>query len=157
MSQATTTSTSVSSLTGLLIPLADRYLLLPNVVVAELVPYRPPLITSGLPGWFLGQLAWRELQLPLLSFEAASNGQAQVGPGARVAVLNAMGGRDQVKFIALLVQGIPRSLKLDGNLPRAAGAALAPLELDAVQLGDVVAKIPDLVGLEQKLADIGLI
>ena len=110
MSQATTTSTSVSSLTGLLIPLADRYLLLPNVVVAELVPYRPPLITSGLPGWSLGQLAWRELQLPLLSFEAASNGQAQVGPGARVAVLNAMGGRDQVKFIALLVQGIPRSL-----------------------------------------------
>ena len=157
MSQATTTSNSIGSLTGLLIPLADRYLLLPNVVVAELVPYRPPQITSGLPGWFLGQLAWRELQLPLLSFEAASNGQAQVGPGARVAVLNAMGGRDQVKFIALLVQGIPRSLKLDGNLPRAAGAELAPLELDAVQLGDVVAKIPDLAGLEQKLADIGLI
>ena len=157
MSQATTTSNSIGSLTGLLIPLADRYLLLPNVVVAELVPYRPPQVTPGLPGWFLGQLAWRELQLPLLSFEAASNGQAQVGPGARVAVLNAMGGRDQVKFIALLVQGIPRSLKLDGNLPRAAGAELAPLELDAVQLGDVVAKIPDLAGLEQKLADIGLI
>jgi chemosensory pili system protein ChpC len=35
--------------------------------------------------------------------------------------------------------------------------ALAPLELDAVNLGDVQARIPDLVGLEQKLADAGLI
>ena len=33
----------------------------------------------------------------------------------------------------------------------------APLELDAVQLGEAVVTIPDLIGLEQKLADAGLI
>ena len=120
MSQAIASQNTISSLTGLLVPLAD-------------------------------------LQLPLLSFEAASGGESQIGPGVRVAVLNAMGGRDKVKFIALLVQGIPRSMKVDGNLQRANGAALAPLELDAVQLGEAVVKIPDLVGLEQKLADAGLI
>ena len=103
-----------------------------------------------------GQVAWRDLVLPLLSFEAASGGEAQVRPGARVAVLNALGGRPQVKFIALLVQGIPRSLKVDEQLPRA-DAPLAPLELEAVKLGDTLAKIPDLLGLEQKLADAGLI
>ncbi|WP_252271850.1 chemotaxis protein CheW [Pseudomonas subflava] len=157
MSQAIASQNSVSSLTGLLVPLADRTLLLPNVAVAELIPYRPPHVTPGLPSWFLGQVAWRDLQLPLLSFEAASDGQPQIGPGVRVAVLNAMGGRDSVKFIALLVQGIPRSMKVDGNLQRASGAALAPLELDAVQLGEAVVKIPDLIGLEQKLADAGLI
>ena len=70
--------------------------------------------------------------------------------------LNALGGRDKVKFIALLVQGIPRSLKVDGHLARASDP-LAPLELDAVQLGEAVVKIPDLIGLEQKLADAGLI
>jgi chemosensory pili system protein ChpC len=157
MSQAIASQNSISSLTGLLVPLADRTLLLPNVAVAELIPYRPPHVTPGLPSWFLGQVAWRDLQLPLLSFEAASDGQPQIGPGVRVAVLNAMGGRDKVKFIALLVQGIPRSMKVDGNLQRAVGAALAPLELDAVQLGEAVVKIPDLIGLEQKLADAGLI
>ena len=82
--------------------------------------------------------------------------QPQIGPGVRVAVLNAMGGRDSVKFIALLVQGIPRSMKVDDHLQRAS-AELAPLELDAVQLGEAVVKIPDLIGLEQKLADAGLI
>jgi chemosensory pili system protein ChpC len=156
MSQAVTTANSTSNLTALLVPLADRTLMLPNVALAELIPYRAPQITPGLPAWFLGQIAWRDLQLPLLSFEAASNGQPQIGPGARVAVLNALGGRDQVKFIALLVQGIPRSLKVDGHLARAT-EALAPLELDAVQLGEAVVKIPDLIGLEQKLADAGLI
>ena len=156
MSQAITSQNSTDSLTGLLVPLADRTLLLPNVVVAELIPYRPPQANAGLPAWLLGQIAWRDLQLPLLSFEAASDGQPQIGANARVAVLNALGGREQVKFIALLVQGIPRSLKVDGNLQRAS-TELAPLELDAVQLGETVAKIPDLVGLEQKLADAGLI
>jgi len=110
-----------------------------------------------MPAWFLGQVQWRDLSLPLLSFEAASSGQAQpVSNTARVAVLNAVGGRNHVKFIALLVQGIPHSIKVDASLARA-DVALAPLELDAVNLGDVQARIPDLVGLEQKLADAGLI
>lgn len=156
MSQAVATQNSASSLTGLLLPLADRTLLLPNVAVAEMIAYRAPQATPGMPAWFLGQIAWRDLSLPLLSFEAASDGQALIRSGVRVAVLNALGGRPQVKFIALLLQGIPRSLKIDEQLPRA-DVPLAPLELDAVSFGDAVAKIPDLVALEQKLADAGLI
>ncbi|MNG27538.1 hypothetical protein D3C84_1126700 [compost metagenome] len=92
----------------------------------------------------------------MLSFEAAAGGEAKVGSGARVAVLNALGGRPHVKFIALLLQGIPRSLKLEEDVRRA-NAPLAALELDSVQLGTDVAKIPDLVALEQMLADAGLI
>ncbi|SDH45590.1 chemosensory pili system protein ChpC [Pseudomonas benzenivorans] len=156
MSQAVATANTVNSLTGLLVPLADRTLLLPNVAVAELIPYRAPQLGEGMPAWFLGQIAWRDLRLPLLSFEAASGGQAQVGPGARVAVINALGARPKVKFIALLVQGIPRSLKVAADLVRA-DVPLAPLELDAVILDENLLKIPDLIGLEQLLADAGLI
>jgi len=144
------------SLTGLLVPLADRNLLLPNVAVAELITYRAPHPVDGLPAWYLGQVAWRDLRLPLLSFEAASGGQTEVSAGARVIVLNALGGRANVKFLALLVQGIPRSLKVGAELKRA-DVPLAPLELDAVELGDEQAHIPDLVALEQMLADSGLI
>jgi len=156
MSQSVVSHDSTASLTGLLVPLADRILLLPNVAVAELVPYRAPRVTEGAPSWFLGQVPWRDLSLPLLSFEAASNGIAASGAGARVAILNAIGGRDHVKFIALLVQGIPRPIKVDASLARS-DVALAPLELEAVNLGDVQARIPDLIALEQKLADAGLI
>jgi len=156
MSQAVATQNSTNSLTGLLMPLSDRTLLLPNVAVAELIPYRAPQVSEGMPNWFLGQIAWRDLRLPLLSFEAASDGQATVSSGSRVAVINALGGRPAVKFIAVLVQGIPRSIKVGAELVRA-DVALSPLELDAVQFGEAVLKIPDLVGLEQKLADAGLI
>ncbi|MFZ3154902.1 chemotaxis protein CheW [Pseudomonas sp.] len=156
MSQAVVPQSSVNSLTGLLVPLTDRTLLLPNVAVAELIPYRVPQLSAGMPSWFLGQIAWRDLRLPLLSFEAASDGQASVSPGARVAVINALGGRPAVKFIAVLLQGIPRSIKVGAELVRA-DVALSPLELDAVQFGEAVLKIPDLIGLEQKLADAGLI
>lgn len=156
MNQVVVSPNTSVSLTGLLMPLSDRTLLLPNVAVAELIPCRVPQVIEGMPDWFLGQIVWRDLRLPLLSFEAASDGQAVVNSGSRVAVINALGGRPMVKFIAVLVQGIPRSIKLEANLARAE-AALSPLELDAVQLGEAVLKIPDLIGLEQKLADAGLI
>lgn len=157
MSQAVaTTPTTSSTLTGLVVPLNDRSLLLPNVALAELMPYRAPLAIPGMPAWMLGQVAWRDLRLPLLSFEAASDGQAQIGSTARVAVINALGGRPHVKFLALLVQGIPRSVKLESNLARA-NVPLAPLELDAVSIADSVLKIPDLMALEQMLVDAGLI
>ncbi len=158
MSQAVASAETVATtiITGLMMPLSDRSLLLPNVAVAELLPYRAPLATPGMPAWMLGQIAWRDLRLPLLSFEAASDGQSTIGPNTRVAVINALGGRPQVKFLALLVQGIPHSVKLDSNLTRA-NAHLAPLELDAVSIDDKVFKIPDLIGLEQLLADAGLI
>lgn len=156
MSQAVATQNNAANLTGLLVPLADRTLLLPNVAVAELIPYRAPQVSEGVPSWFLGQIAWRDLRLPLLSFEAASGGQAQAGSGARVAVINALGGRAKVKFIALLVQGIPRSFKVGADLP-AVDVALAPLELGAARVGEDVVRIPDLIGLEQLLEDAGLI
>ncbi|MBW3067889.1 chemotaxis protein CheW, partial [Pseudomonas aeruginosa] len=60
MSQTVATQNSAASLTGLLVPLADRTLLLPNVAVAELIPYRAPPTSDGAPGWVRGPIAWRE-------------------------------------------------------------------------------------------------
>ena len=154
MSRNTPANPTPDSLTGLLLPLSDRTLLLPNVAVAELIAYRNPQVAAGLPQWYLGQVAWRDLRLPLLSFEAASSGEQQpvLGSSARVVVINALGGRPHVKFLALLVQGIPRSVRLDANLASTA-APLAALELAAVDIGGETARIPDLAGLEEKLAD----
>ena len=117
MSQAVATQNTTASLTGLLMPLGDRTLLLPNVAVAELIPYRAPQVSDGMPDWFLGQIAWRDLRLPLLSFEAASGGQAVVNSGSRVAVINALGGRPMVKFLAVLVQAFPAPSRLKPTWP----------------------------------------
>ncbi|TWI58414.1 chemosensory pili system protein ChpC [Pseudomonas duriflava] len=150
---------STEALTGLLLSLTDRTLLLPNVAVAELVPYRPVPKLSGMPDWCLGQVGWRDLRLPLLSFEAASGATLQFDRSsttARVAIINALGGREHVRFLALLVQGIPRSMRVTPEL-QAADVPLAPLELAAVQHEESIVKIPDLVALEEMLGTLGIL
>ena len=73
-----------------------------------------------------------------------------------IVILNALGGLPQLKFIALLVQGIPRSYKLDSQLSYV-DVALCGLEQAAVQVAEQVAKIPDLLALEQRLVEAGLV
>ncbi|MFZ0156063.1 chemotaxis protein CheW [Pseudomonas sp.] len=144
-----------SSLTGLLLALADRCLVLPNVAVAELIGYQSGTPAPEQPPWMLGWIDWRNQRLPLLSFEAACGGQVEVGDRARIVVLNALGG-SRLRFIAVLVQGIPRSCKLDSQL-NYVDVPLAALELAAVQVGDQVARVPDLPALEQMLEAAGLV
>lgn len=52
-----------SHLTGLLLPLADRHLILPNVAVAELIDYQSSAFDLDTPPWFLGWVSWRERQI----------------------------------------------------------------------------------------------
>ncbi|KPA89448.1 MULTISPECIES: chemotaxis protein CheW [Pseudomonas] len=144
-----------SSLTGLMLPLADRYLLLPNVAVAELIDFQRGEPASDAPPWYLRQVTWRDRQLPLISFEAACGGAIAVGERARIVVLNTLGGRPELRFIALVIQGIPRSYKLDSQLSFV-DVPLCRLEKAAVQVGELVAKIPDLPGLERLVLESGL-
>lgn len=145
-----------SQLTGLLLPLADRTLILPNVAVAELIDYQSGTFDLDSPPWYLGRVNWRNRQIPLLSFESACGGKTMIGERARIVVLNALGGRLDLKFMALLVQGIPRSCKLDSQLSYV-DVPLCGLEQAAVQVAEQVVKIPDLLALEQRLVEAGLV
>lgn len=143
------------NLTGLLLPLSDRHLILPNVAVAELIDYQPAAFDLDTPPWYLGLVTWRDRQIPLLSFEAACGARIVIGERVRIVILNALGGRPELKFIALLVQGIPRSYKLDSQLSYV-DVPLCALEQAAVQVGEQVAKVPDLLALEELLVSAGL-
>ena len=94
-----------SNLTGLLLPLADRNLILPNVAVAELIDYQPSAFDLDTPPWYLGRVTWRNRQIPLLSFESACGQKIVIGERARIVILNALGGRPDLKFIALAGAG----------------------------------------------------
>ena len=144
-----------SNLTGLLLPLADRNLIVPNVAVAELIDYQPGAFDLDTPPWYLGRVPWRNRQIPLLSFESACGSKVIIGERARIVILNALGGRPGLKFIAILVQGIPRSYKLDSQLSYV-DVPLCSLEKAAVQVGDLVARVPDLLVLEELLIGAGL-
>ena len=139
---------------SLLVPLQQKNLLVPNVAVAEVVSLSELTPAKSGPPWLLGYLDWRGERVSVMSFEVANSQlRSQDSSSARIAVFNAVSGLGQQRFFGLLVQGIPRMIKLgDQDVREDAQAATGQAEKMAVitQLGK--ASIPDLDFLESLVA-----
>lgn len=150
---------ALESLNGLVIPLTERGLLLPNVAVAELVGFRITRDRPGAPDWFLGWTRWREQQVPLVDpYRLLGQAADDSGRPPRTLIMNAIGGREGVHFIGMRVWSIPRSRKvLRGDL--SAVGEPAPYISQTVQLADEpeVLMIPDLQAIESALEQAGLL
>ena len=136
---------------SLLIPMKGRPWLIPNIVVAEVIPLRQPDRPGHGPEWLLGWLNWREQELPLVSFEKLNeSGQVAIGAEARIAVINTVAGH--TRFYAVVVQGIPRLLRVDKGDPVEEPGDTGPAESMYVQAGGDLAVIPDLDAVERAVA-----
>lgn len=142
------------SVHSLVIPVSGRNLVLPNAVVAEIVPYHTPEPISGGSSWLLGWLDWRDQRVPLISLEAlAGRLPDQAVAGARIAVLNGLGGHPELPFFALVTQGIPRLVRISElsitPAPQAVGDD-PTVRLQVLVEGEP-AVIPDIDALEDLL------
>ncbi|HFQ13985.1 MAG TPA: chemotaxis protein CheW [Gammaproteobacteria bacterium] len=143
---------SKDTLHCLLLPLQDSRMLLPNTAVAEVIGYSLPQPQDGAPDWFLGYIDWRDIRVPLLSFEIFTGEGGQVAGAKRIAVLNTLNGNPRLPYLAIPLQGIPQ-------LRLVTEAALADARTDAdtegiaarIELGDERVLVPDLDWLEQRL------
>lgn len=134
-------------LPSLLIPMGGRPWLIPNIVVAEVIPLRQPDHPGKGPEWLLGWINWREQKLPLISYEKLNGSQqVTIGPEARIAVINTVTGG--TRFYAVVVQGIPRLLGVAQEDPVKEPGDTGPVESMYVQVGGDLAVIPDLDVIE---------
>ena len=100
----------------------------------------------------MGEVYWRGLQLPLLSFERLLGGPVPgMGAESRILVFNTLQEGLALDFYAVLIQGIPRPLTLDASLLRADLQQTTVWDMDVVQLDGHVLFIPDLQALERWL------
>lgn len=138
------------TVSSLLVPVQGKSLLVPNVAVAEVVPASEIQAREGLPTWCLGYVPWRGVDVPVISFEIAnSQVSGRNSVEVRLAIMNCIGGEQGKKFFAILVQGIPRMIKLTENEVREdKQTTIGQAEKMAVltQLGKAI--IPDLDYLE---------
>ena len=113
MSGQLQSSAAINELATLLIPVCGRQLILPNVSVAEVIPFVAPVAEADMPNWYLGKFRWRNTNVPLVSFEAI-NDEPFSGSAAdrRIAVLNGLEGDDRLPFCGLLVDGMPRLMRV---------------------------------------------
>lgn len=143
-----------NTVSSLLVPVQNKSLLVPNVVIAEVVPLSQLEDEDDTPPWHLGYTYWRGERIPVLSFEIAnSQVHGRDSDNARLAVINATTGQSRFAFFAVLVQGIPRMIKLTDNEVREdKQASRGDAEQMAIitQLGKAV--IPDLNYLEALIA-----
>ena len=78
-------SEALESINGLIVPLLNDPLLLPNVAVAELVGYRLSQAANQGPEWFLGWTQWRDQPVPMVDLDAL---RAAVTDRTRVILIN---------------------------------------------------------------------
>lgn len=144
----------IQEVASLLMPLHDCLLLLPNVSVAEIVPITQVTSVSGAPEWYLGDCLWREQKVPLLSFEVLNGDpKGSTSNRARFAVLNCTGISDDLPFIAIVTQGLPRLARVNEEEIREREGDKKPFELMYVSWAGEDAVIPDISRMEQALLD----
>lgn len=143
---------------SLLMPIANRLLLLPHATVAEIVPIGQIASVEDAPPWLLGNFLWRELEVPLISFEAINgHDRPALDSRSRIAVLNATGRSEELGFIAILTQGLPRLARVSAEELAVAEQTLTePFDKMPVQWAGEEAAIPDVAKLEQAYLDLGI-
>lgn len=143
----------VRDIPSMLLPVHEKQLLLPGVSVAEIVNYSYPDRPDNAPVWLLGYIQWRKITVPLLSFEEINNQTVPNYSGVpRIAVLNNTGLDDKVPFLAIVLQGIPRLMRvLPQDLNEVTDVELGSAEMVAMNIvatGETVL-LPDIAALEQ--------
>lgn len=146
----------VNDLATLLIPMHGKQLVLPNVTVAEVIPFAHPLPENNAPSWYLGTIPWRNITVPIVSFEAL-NEEPFVSQSRkrRIAVLNGLVDNERLPFCAVVTEGMPRLMRVMADEVSAdEGGALGPCEIGRVLVSGERAVIPDVDYIQQELLKI---
>ena len=102
----------VNQVACLRFPKDPNNILLPNVSVAEVIPYQAAVKESG-PEWFMGFFSWRNTQVPVLSLEAL-NEQAplEITDRTRYAVINRLSQNSNYDFFAVPIKDLPTLVRV---------------------------------------------
>lgn len=147
---------SKTELATLLIPVNAKQLVLPNVTVAEIIPYMDPTAVDDVPNWFMGYINWRTLNVPLVSYEAI-NDEPFAGNlhNRRIAVLNGVIGDTRLPFCALATSGVPRLMRvMPDEIAVDEEAIVGPAEVCRVLVSGERAAIPDIDFIQQQVVSI---
>lgn len=138
-----------------LVPLQKSNLLIPNATVAEIIPYEPLQRVPDSPDWLLGILGWRGVQVPVVSFEMLTVERGSFSlvsvSSASLVVLKAPGGKQRLRFFAIVAQTLPRLYRIKADEIFDIGETPARTELMRVRFADDLVAIPDLDYVESAI------
>lgn len=128
-------------------PLTNGHVLLPNSAVAEVLGFTPPESFKQSPPWLLGELAWHDWQVPIISFEqlVSKKERSSVTPKSRILIIKTLGESTQVNYIGLVIQGLPKLKKVtESTLVEQPSDDLPNTLFSRVSIDELEAVIPEL-------------
>jgi chemosensory pili system protein ChpC len=151
-----------SELRGLVAATGAGDLLLPTSAVAEVVAYGGEAGSrTGEPVWLIGELKWRDRQVPLIDVVPHEVGLARAPVDRHrrphVLVCFTPSGNRALPYVGLLVSGLPRliRIRIDDLIPTA-DATARPFALCALEFQGRPAWVPDLDEVERQGLRYGL-
>ena len=143
----------LSELSCVMIPLKDTQLLLPNVCVAEILPWRRVKALSDTPPWCLGLLGWRGEMVPVVRFETLNGAPGEPRKSGRcMVVMNRARNERGLPFYVLATEGLPRMVQLTADDLANESTKLGVAEQVVVKVGTETAVIPNLDVIETAVA-----
>lgn len=98
----------------LMVPMTGDSLLVPNSLVVEITNYRTPdEVKSPAQDWLLGTVRWRNLDVPVVSYEKMIGGEFHDrGQRRRIIICHSFAD-GELRFIGIVSQGLPRLVSVD--------------------------------------------
>jgi chemosensory pili system protein ChpC len=137
-----------------MIPLADTHLLLPNISVAEILPWRRIKAIKDAPPWCLGLLGWRGETVPVIQFETLNGANPSLvsNRGRCLLIMNRARRSSGRAFYGLASVGLPRIVHLTDDDLQNMAVKLGLAEVASLKVGTETAVVPNLSFIEEQLA-----
>ncbi|MBV1907286.1 MAG: chemotaxis protein CheW [Pseudomonadales bacterium] len=139
------------SLSCLMLPVGDTHLLVPNVTVAEILPWRKIRKWSAAPEWCLGLFNWRGQTVPVVRYEKLNGSTTNFEVGHCILIMNRSQNGTAREFYALAVDGMPRLVHLGNDDLENRSKELKVADSAHLQIGLDTATIPRLSYFEEQV------
>lgn len=138
----------------IILTLRTENVMVPNAAIAEIISAKDASSVDDAPKWYLGKMAWRGVDVPLVSYEAAGGNTARgLNLNTQIAVLYAVNKEANYPYIGLVISGVPHVTRFSkdqivtdpesllseyahpmvAQKTRINGAAVSILDIDAIE------------------------
>lgn len=112
-------SKEIEKIKCVILTLRKQNVILPSELVAEIISVKDIEEVDSSEEWFLGNISWRGVEIPLISFEVAGGMEAsRVNLNAQAAVLysvNKEGRENKFPYLGLIVSSMPHVSSFSRN------------------------------------------
>ena len=131
-----------------MIRMQKQGVILPAETIAEIIPYEPLQRLEDTPDWLLGLLAWRGVQVPVVSFEMLTVERASFSlvsvASASLVILRGTADQSSLPFYAIVSQTKPHRFSVSDEMMFETGEPLERTELTRVRFNEDIVSVPNL-------------